>query len=159
MLAREDSQLKEFANRVHTLFFLATPHRGSDFSDFFANFLAISYGEKRYVAEISRNSESIRLINDSFSHCAAELQLWSFYEQIPTRIAGVSTIIVDVSSATLELDHEVRLPLHADHRGICKFQDKNDSNYKTLREKFIITIDRICLDSESYYLPQEHCAH
>jgi hypothetical protein len=148
MLAREDNALSGFANRVHTLYFLATPHRGVDYSKVLANILTISYGQKAFVSELSHDSTTIASINDSFRHHAGDLQLWSFYETDPTRFLGFQAIIVDVTSATLGLQNETCLPLNADHRGVCKFQFEDDSNYKTLRSSFVTSIDKIFADGK-----------
>lgn len=148
MLAREDSALKSFTNRVHTLYFLATPHRGADYSKTLAHILTISYGQKTFVSELSRDSTTIASINDSFRYYAGDLRLWSFYETDPTRVLGIQTIIVDVTSATLGFQNETCLPLNADHRGVCKFQFEDDSNYKTLRSSFVTSIDRISADGK-----------
>jgi hypothetical protein len=147
MLAREDPDLKHIANRIHTLYFLATPHRGSGFSKIFANILNVSYGQKSFVPELSRSSESIALINDSFRHCAGDLQLWSFYETKPSKLLVTHATIVDKTSATLGFQNEKSYPLIADHRGVCKFRQQTDPNYQTLRNTFSTTIDMISLNS------------
>jgi len=149
MLAREDPDLKDLASRIHTLYFLATPHRGSGFSKIFANILNVSYGQKPFVAELSRNSESIASINDSFRHLAGDLQLWSFYETDPSNLVVTQAVIVDKTSATLGFPNEKSYPLNADHRGVCKFFRQTDPNYQTLRNTFSTTIDRISLDSNT----------
>jgi hypothetical protein len=149
MLAREDPDLKDLASRIHTLYFLATPHRGSDFSKIFANILNISYGQKPFVAELSRNSDSIAMINDSFRHFAKDLQLWSFYETDPSNLVLTQAVIVDKFSATLGFPNEKSYLLNADHRGVCKFHHQTDPNYQTLRNSFSTTIDKILLDSNT----------
>src|SRR5215469_11463408 len=101
MLAREDPDLKDLASRIHTLYFLATPHQGSDLAKILVNILKVSYGPKPFVTELDRNSESIASINDSFRHYAEDLQLWSFYETVPTGFKLTNVIIVDKASATL----------------------------------------------------------
>ena len=151
MLAREnqDPDLKDLASRIHTLYFLATPHRGSDFSKIFSNILNISYGSKPFVAELSRNSDSIAWINDSFRHHAPDLQLWSFYETDPINLVVTQAVIVDKFSATLGFPNEKSYPLNADHRGVCKFYLQTDPNYRTLRNSFSSTIDKILSDSKT----------
>lgn len=139
------------AHRIHTLYFLATPHRGSDLAKTLSNILQISfgpvsYGAKPFVAELNRTSETIISINDSFRHFWGDLQLWSFYESNPSTIIGINTMIVDKSSATLGYPKEHSALLNADHRGICKFDSQTDSNYQSLRKSFITTIDSILLE-------------
>lgn len=131
------------ADRIHTLYFLATPHRGSELAKTLVNIMKISYGQKTFVTEVIRNSETIMSINDSFRHFAEDVQLWSFYETMPSNLVLTNTIIVDKASATLGYAREHISLLNADHRGICKFDCPNEPNYKTLRNAFITTIDTI----------------
>ncbi|OCK74785.1 hypothetical protein K432DRAFT_429827 [Lepidopterella palustris CBS 459.81] len=142
-LAREDPDLKDLASRIHTLYFLATPHRGSDLAKTLTNILKVSYGAKPFVTELERNSESIASINDSFRHFAEDLQLWSFYETFPSNLMLTKAIIVDKASAILGYPNERSSLLNADHRGVCKFDQQTDRNYQTLRNAFITTIDTI----------------
>ncbi|KAF4631256.1 hypothetical protein G7Y89_g6870 [Cudoniella acicularis] len=140
MLAREAPELQHLANRINTLYFLATPHRGSDFSTTFSNILSISYGKKPFVNELKPSSKSTEMINDSFRQYAGDLQLWSFYETKPTML---NAVIVEKSSATLGFPNEKSYPLNADHRGVCKFDRQTDPNYKTLRNALVTTVDTI----------------
>ena len=41
------------------------------------------------------------------------------------------------------LPHEQIQLLNADHRHVCKFADPSDSNYSTLRNAFVSTIESI----------------
>ncbi|GKZ88791.1 hypothetical protein AnigIFM59636_009325 [Aspergillus niger] len=150
ILAREDPTLKEIAARIHTLYFLATPHRGSDLAKTLANVLRVSFGPKPFVLELERNSDSIQSINDSFRHVADHLQIWSFYETLPCSFMLTSAIIVDKTSATLGYSRERCSLLNADHRGVCKFDSPTDPNYMTVRNAFVTTIDSIVShDSEN----------
>ncbi|KAL8912458.1 MAG: hypothetical protein Q9171_002551 [Xanthocarpia ochracea] len=57
---------------------------------------------------------------------------------------GVSqALIVEKDSAILGLPGERVQLLNADHRHVCKFKDPLDSNYITLRNAFVSTIDHI----------------
>lgn len=149
ILAREDPSAKELANRIHTIYFLATPHRGSDLTKTLMNIIKVSFGQKAFVGELDRNSASIDSINDSFRHFAEDLQLWSFYETVPSSLVLTSALIVDKASATLGYAKERTSLLNADHRGVCKFDLPSDSNYKTLRNAFVTTIDAILSESKS----------
>ena len=113
------------------------------------NVLKVSYGQKPYVAELDRNSGSIASINDSFRHFAEDVQLWSFYETVPSNLVLTSAIIVDKGSANLGYAKERTSLLNADHRGVCKFDLPTDPNYKTLRNAFVTTVDSILLDGET----------
>jgi hypothetical protein len=127
---------------------LATPHRGSHLAKTLSNILQVSfgpvsYGPKPFLGELNRTSETIISINDSFRHFSEDLQLWSFYETVPSNLVRMKTLIVDKSSATLGYAREQSLLLNADHRGVCKFDRQSDPNYQTLRKSFITTIDSI----------------
>ena len=151
ILARQDPVLQDLARRIHTLYFLATPHRGSDLTKTLTNILRFTYGQKAFVSDLERNSSLINSTNDSFRHYADDLQLWSFYETIPCQILLTSAVIVDKSSGTLGYPREHISPLNADHRGVCKFDLPSDPNYKTLRNAFITTIDTILCQSQYGY--------
>lgn len=149
MLARENPELASLVERIHTIYFLATPHGGSRFAKTWSNVVNVSLGQKPFFAELGPSSQSIAMINDSFRQCSESLQLCSFYETNPTRILLThQAIIVEKDSATLGFRNEVCCPLNADHRGICKFHGQTDPNYKTLRDAFSTSIDRILLKSD-----------
>ena len=54
LLARRDPMYQEVAERIHSLYFLATPHRGADSSSFVAAYLSMSLntGQKAFVKEL-----------------------------------------------------------------------------------------------------------
>lgn len=135
--------MRHLADRIHTLYFLATPHRGSDFAKTLKNILKVTYGRKSYVDGLLKDSSAIWSINDSFRHYADDLQLWSFYETRKSKLIIKNGIIVDRNSATLGYAKEQVWPLEADHRGICKFENQEDANFRTLRGCFIKTIEEI----------------
>lgn len=158
-MARGDPGLRSLSGRIHTLYFLATPHRGSDLSRTLANILKISYGQKIFVSDLEPNSSVINAINDSFRHRAEDLQLWSFYETFPSQILLTNALIVNKSSATLGYAREHISPLNSDHRGVCKFDLPSDPNYKTLRNAFITTIDTVLSQSKkSHRFSQKLCS-
>ncbi|KAJ0121991.1 hypothetical protein J7T55_002502 [Diaporthe amygdali] len=78
-------------------------------------------------------------INEDFRHVCGDVRLWSFFEGAPT----TGFIIVDKSSAVMNLPGEHTQYLSADHRHVCKFRDVNDPNYITLRDCFKTTIEQI----------------
>ena len=141
LLARQDPLYHHIAARIHSLFFLATPHRGADSAQLLSNMLkvAVPLGSKAYVDNLIPNSDAIQVINDGFRHAYQGIQLWSFFETMPTNLG----LIVEKDSAVLELPGERVQLLNADHRNVCKFDDSFDSNYCTLRNAFISAIDSI----------------
>lgn len=144
ILARQDPTAAGFAGRVHSIFFLATPHRGSNLAAILENMLGVAWGKKPYVTDLTPNSAALTAINDAFRHVAPELRLWSFYETLPMRSTGAANrIVVDTHSATLGYHNEEIAAMDADHRQVCKFDTPADPNYKMLRNALLTAIDMI----------------
>ncbi|KAH6649470.1 hypothetical protein F5144DRAFT_588178 [Chaetomium tenue] len=144
ILARQDPATADIARRMHSMFFLATPHRGSNMAAILENMLAVGWGKKPFVTELTPNSAVLSAINDTFRHFAPELWLWSFYETLPMRGAGfISRIIVDKHSGTLGYPKEEITGMEADHRQVCKFESPADPNYKLLRNALATAVDLI----------------
>jgi hypothetical protein len=125
-LARQNVSYQALARRFNTIYFLATPHRGSDSAQVLNNILHAAYNSPAYVAELERNSGAIQIINDEFRQYSGDLNLWSFYETQKLSLKVFSKLIVDKDSATLGYREEKQIPVNADHRSICKFDTPTD---------------------------------
>lgn len=148
ILAKQNPDYHKIATRIHSMFFLATPHRGSQSAQLLGNVLQLSGGTKSYVENLIPNSEAIHTINDQFRHVYNDVQLWSFFETVKTSLG----IIVEKDSAILGLQGERVQLLNADHRNVCKFEDPTDPNYLSLRNAFgsaITSIETTWLSSRS----------
>lgn len=130
-----DPKTKAFADRVHSIFFLATPHRGSTLAGTLDNVLAApGWGKKSYVADLMPDSPSLAMINNQFRKFAPRLKLWSFRETLSTKRAGfLNQLVVKLDSASLGFPSEAVVNMDADHRHVCKFKSPDDPNYKLLR--------------------------
>lgn len=134
MLARQNKAYEDLAKRIHTMCFLATPHKGSDSAKLLSNVLQVAYSSRAYVSELKKGSYALQAINDEFCDCSSDVVLWSFYETQKLSIGGLfSTLIVDPESAVLSYPQEKRIPMTADHRSICKFSTVTDPNYIIIR--------------------------
>lgn len=127
ILARQDQSARDFAERFHSIVFLATPHRGSDMASLLQTLLSATLSKKPFVQDLKPNSAALSEINSSFRHYAKDLRLWSFYETVGMR----NGLVVEKDSATMGYDHEEIAALNADHRHVCKFETPSDPNYKT----------------------------
>ena len=143
MLARQGAAYKTLTERIHTIYFLATPHRGSDSAKLLNNILHIAYSSRAYITDLERGSGAVQAINDEFRNYSADIDLWSFYETQKLRIGVLSTLIVDPDSATLGYREEKQMPMNADHRSICKFETPTDANYVILRNALASTVQII----------------
>jgi WD40 repeat protein len=139
ILAKQDPNYSRMAARIHTMIFLATPHRGAPSAQRLGNVLQLSGGSKSYVENLIPNSEAIHTINDQFRHVYQSVKLWSFFETVKTSLG----LIVEKDSAILGLPGERIQLLNADHRHVCKFEDPSDPNYISLRNAFASTVTSI----------------
>ncbi|KAL9603530.1 MAG: hypothetical protein Q9179_002147, partial [Wetmoreana sp. 5 TL-2023] len=145
ILAKHDPIYRDLAPRFHTIYFLATPHRGADSAQLLNRMMKVTmtHNAKNYINDLIPNSGAIQAINDDFRHIFQNLQLWSFYETVKTNLGVSQALIVEKDSAILGLPEERVQLLNADHRHVCKFKDPSDSNYVTLRNAFVSTIEQI----------------
>lgn len=96
---------QDLAPRIHSIYFLATPHRGSKMASVLNNILraSVTHGPRHYISNIEYGSEAIQVLNDEFRHYYQGIQLYSFYESVPMSVGYGNTLIVDRESATLGL--------------------------------------------------------
>ncbi|KFA45454.1 hypothetical protein S40293_10153 [Stachybotrys chartarum IBT 40293] len=155
ILAHQDSPQSEIYHRIRSIFFLATPHRGSDYAAILNNILKLSEltglsSSREYVKDLKIGSISAQLINEEFGKCADQLHVYSFYETLQTNLGGVSSsIIVDKNSAILVLGigkQERATYLTANHGNVCKFKDPGDSNYLKLKNSLGTVVDTLLKD-------------
>lgn len=150
MMACEEN--KPLADRIRAMYFLGTPHRGSDLAKLLKKVLRIVSSAPIYVGELMRDSAVLQAINDEFHHYSAGLELWSFYETQKLRVGDIKALVVEPASATLGYDHEQQIPMNADHRTICKFDTPADQNYIIIRNSLASTLENIAAAGE-YFQP------
>lgn len=144
ILSRENPAYKTIGDRFHSLYFLATPHRGSDLAKALNNILRMVFKDtKAYVTNLERSSEAQQIISDSFRHYYSGIHIHSFLESIPMNFGYGSALVVDRSSATLGYTEERVQVLNADHRSICKYETPLDSNFQTIRNRLAATVHEI----------------
>ena len=113
LLAYQDPGSQDLVRRIKAIFFLATPHRGSDSARLFNHILQAStfLSSREYISDLSRDSPSSQAVSDKFSMIAEKFQLWSFYETLKTRVSSTTTIlVVDRESAVLGRRQSAQLP-------------------------------------------------
>ncbi|KAL6875968.1 WD40 repeat-containing protein [Trichoderma longibrachiatum] len=140
-----DDNYKDIIRSVSAIVFLSTPHRGTHLAETLNRILAVSFqSPKTFIADLEKSSTTIEDVNEQFRHFAPKLSLWSFYETLPTPIGLRKLIIVEKDSSVLGYPAEVSRPLHADHRGVCKYSSPADANYVSVRNalKSLVTTAR-----------------
>ena len=141
ILAKQKEEFHGLADRVRTILFLATPHRGADLAQLLTKVLNLYQGSRPFVADLHRNSIATQSINDEFPQYCQDLQLYSFYETLPTSFGIGKSLVVDKDLATMGYANERTAYLNANHRDICKYSAQTDSNYQTVRNTLASTID------------------
>lgn len=155
ILARQFQQFESLARRVSAIFFLATPHRGADLAQLLTRILSVASGARPFVTDLHRNSLATQSVNDEFPQHCEHLQLYSFYETLPTSYGVGKSLIVDKDLATLGYQNERTSYLNANHRDICKYAAPTDPNYLTVRNALAATISSF----RSHILPAKRDIH
>ena len=141
ILAQQFQEFESIAERFRAIFFLATPHRGSDLAALLTRILHVAHGARPFVQDLHRNSLATQSINDEFAHTCQKLQLFSFYETLPINYIIGKGLVVDKDLAVLGYSNERTAYMHANHRDICKYADRKDPNYQTVRNALASVID------------------
>ena len=141
ILAQQKDDFISTARRIQAIFFLATPHRGADLAQLLTKILNLSPGQRPFVTDLHRNSLATQSINDEFPQHSQDLQLFSFYETLPTSYGVGKSLVVDKDLAILNYVNERTAYLNANHRDVCKYASQNDPNYKTVRNALASAID------------------
>ncbi|KAH6651315.1 NACHT and WD domain protein [Chaetomium tenue] len=127
----------DFSTRIRCIFFLATPHRGSDYAAILNNILSISgiLSSRQYITELKKGSASLEALNEEFGKYAHDLPIFSFFETLRTSLGVSSVLIVNKSSAILGHAYKGERVqyINANHRDICKYDHPNDPNYLTVK--------------------------
>ncbi|RFU78967.1 wd40 repeat-containing [Trichoderma arundinaceum] len=134
LLGLHDDNYKGIIRSVSAIVFLSTPHRGTQLAETLNRVLAVSLqSPKHFITDLYKNSTTIEDLNEQFRHLAPRLSIWSFYETLPTSIGFKKLIIVEKDSSVLGYPAEISKPLHAHHRGVCKYSSLVDPNYLSVR--------------------------
>ncbi|KAK0102071.1 hypothetical protein ONS96_006035 [Cadophora gregata f. sp. sojae] len=131
-LARQVAAYESLAHRVHSIVFLATPHRGSDSAKLLGNILWFASSSKEYVNELREHSGTIQTISDEFRNYERDLDLWSFYVTSPLKIGKIaSQLIVEPDSAVMGCYNEKQMSYHIAH------SDPRSDELLALLDKFL----------------------
>lgn len=143
----ETCPLSIFKSPVLISTMLATPHRGSnylsmpDISSSIQSLLHLSQPLPRSITDELRVGHALLLhIDEEFRVLASDLQVWTFYETIESRISGqaesrpgevyFTTSITSVKSAILGIRQETIYPLQSDHANCASFGKNNAQTMK-----------------------------
>lgn len=136
VLGKHDDQYAHIISKTHGIMFLATPHRGAHYAKILNNILAtapLGAPPKAYIEDLETHSRTIQDINEQFRTLCGDLSLVSFFETLKTSFGITKSLVVEKESAVLGYPQEMSNPLNADHHSICKFPNRDDRNYISVK--------------------------
>ena len=136
VLGKHDERYAHIISKTRGIMFLATPHRGAQYAKILNSILSCSLlgaPPKAYIDDLDLHSRAIQDVNEQFRTSCDEISLVSLYETSKTSFGIKKSIIVEKESATLGYPQELSSPLNADHHSICKFKNRDDTNYMIVK--------------------------
>jgi len=134
LLGIHDENYKHVIQSVSAIVFLSTPHRGTHLAKVLNRLLAVSFqSSKNFISDLNKSSPTIEEINEQFRHLAPKLTIWSFYETRPTSIGPKKVMVLEKDSSVLGYPAEISRPLEADHHDVCKFSNRSDLAYISIK--------------------------
>ena len=143
IMARQKEGYEQLAQRVKAILFLATPHRGADLAQLLTKVLNVSPGARPFVKDLHPNSLATQSINEEFPQFCQDLRLYSFYETLPMAYGLGKSLVVEKDAAVLGYPNEKSSYLNANHREVCKYANRDDPNYQTVRNALASIIDEL----------------
>ncbi|KAH7312661.1 hypothetical protein B0I35DRAFT_60212 [Stachybotrys elegans] len=136
LLGQNDPAYGDIVRGITSVVFLSTPHRGTHLAETLNRILQVSFSSspKQFIKELVEGSQTVERLNEQFRHVAPRLSIVSLYETRPTPIfKKTELMILEKSSSLLGYPGEISKPLDADHRGVCKYDSRDNPNYITVR--------------------------
>lgn len=139
------SRYHDFSASVTGVMFMGVPHRGADFAFWshalgrIANIPLLGALRTDLLNDLTPKSGFLRDLCDQFIERGKDLQIFSIYER--KRIPGLPGLVVDKSSALLQLPNEISLSVDADHIKMVKFPKASCEAYLTVFDCLMELID------------------
>ncbi|KAH6951968.1 hypothetical protein DER45DRAFT_491815 [Fusarium avenaceum] len=144
--AHEDNnRYGEVLQSIAGVIFLATPHRGSQSANLghivgtivntFRTTVTAGLGPRLVRTDLLQtliyDNDTLEDLSMSARSRLGNIAVVSCYENEPT--APSQSLIVSRASATLNIPNEEPIPMHEDHKSICRFPGKTDSYKKVAK--------------------------
>ncbi|KAL2132593.1 hypothetical protein VTI74DRAFT_3616 [Chaetomium olivicolor] len=132
ILGYREAEFKPVVDRVCSIFFLATPHRGASIAQALSRSTAV-IGVRPFVEDLFPQSPLIQTLTEDFPRVSGDTQLFLFYETRPMTVVFSKMLIVEKSSAVMNLVNERRTYLDANHRNVAMYSTTEDPSYVSVR--------------------------
>lgn len=140
------TRYQDLAKHTRGVLFFGTPHKGSDLAGLgsvLANFLRLSSlgasTNAQLVRDLARNSAKLEHISDTFLQHASSLKVVAFYEL--ETMDMMSSLVVDKTSAILNMSREISVGLNRNHRNMCKFSSRSDPMLDIVMKRLAFVIN------------------
>ncbi|KAI0976688.1 hypothetical protein F4678DRAFT_480197 [Xylaria arbuscula] len=140
ILAHQIPEYEKLAQKIHAMFFLATPHQGAGVAQLLSRFLALA-GPRPFVDDLIPQSGMLQIINEEFPRYSDSLQLFSFFESQAMYYGIGKGLIVERHCAVMNYANERRTYLDANHRDVARFTTPKDPSYILVRNALATTIE------------------
>jgi WD40 repeat protein len=141
ILGHQEPEFSTLVNRISSILFLGTPHQGSALAQTLSALMAMLPGNRPFVGDLSPQSGMLQAINEEFPRVCSNLQLMSFYETRTMNLGVQKSLIVEKTSAVMNLPNERRTLLDADHRNIAMFPSPDNSAFLAIRNALASILD------------------
>ncbi|KAH6627297.1 hypothetical protein B0J18DRAFT_396697 [Chaetomium sp. MPI-SDFR-AT-0129] len=148
IIGHREIEFKPVADRVSSIFFLATPHQGAAIAQTLSRLTAM-IGARPFVEDLFPQSPLTQSLGEDFPRVSSDLQLFSFFETRPMTVGVNRTLIVDKASAVMNLPNERRTFLDADHRNVAMFSTPDDPSYVSVRNALATVISHTISEQDS----------
>ncbi|KAK6829587.1 hypothetical protein PG987_010171 [Apiospora arundinis] len=133
IIGQHEAEFQPVVERIRATFFLATPHHGAGIAQTLARLLSMVPGARPFVEDLIPQSTALQSINEDFPRVCSKLQILSFFETRPMTIGVSKVLIVEKTSAVMNLPNERRTLLDADHRNAAMYSSTNDASFIAVR--------------------------
>jgi WD40 repeat protein len=139
VLGQREDEFRPVFDRINSIFFLATPHQGAAIAQTLSRLTAV-IGVRPFVEDLFPQSPLIQTLSEDFPRVSGGIQLFSFYETRPMTVGVNKMLIVEKSSAVMNLANERRTFLDADHRNVAMYSTPDDPSYVSVRNALATVI-------------------
>lgn len=137
---------------TYGILFFGTPHRGSSKARLLGSLqkiasfsipMKILETDSALLRALEEDSETLQNITDQFSSLLPHFHIFFFWEQERTDLKYSKDYIVEETSAAPMTYGTDRAGIASDHRGMCKFESKDSSGFRTV----IAALKRYCREA------------
>jgi protein SERAC1 len=126
---------------TYGILFFGTPHSGSSKARLLGSLLKIASfsipmkileTDSALLGALEEDSEILQNITEQFSSLLPRFNVFFLWEQERTDLKYTKDCIVEMTSAAPTICGADRAGIAADHRGMCKFESKDSSGFRTV---------------------------